>query len=131
MPGKPDAILFHSSHKEGTTIRQRIVNVQKAFGPVLGGDQFTELGPQFGGRVYSREVGGQWYLATLHHGDTLLYPNDHDKAKQPRYDWEVQPDGTRHGYLKDRPAGGPESQKTRVEPEPLVKAVAPSVKLGK
>jgi|GEM_PF-6091434 len=102
---KPDAILYSEQLKTGGNIRERVRNIQTQLGPRLGGDQFTTLGPNAGGRVYSRDVGGGWYLATLRPDDTLNYPNDHELAKQPRYKWEEQPDGTRHGYLLEKAEG--------------------------
>ncbi|WP_422932037.1 hypothetical protein [Singulisphaera sp. PoT] len=96
---RPDAILFHSSFKKGDRSIDRTTHVQRQLGPRLGGDQHTCLGPKFGGRVYSRDVGGGWYLATLNPDDTLNFPIDHDFAMRPRYRWEDQPDGTRHGFL--------------------------------
>lgn len=95
----PDAVLYHESMKRGATSAQRLQAIQKVLGPRLGGSNVTSLGPQFGGRVYSRDVGGGWYLATLSAGDTLLFPTDHDYARMPRYRWEDQPDGTKHGWL--------------------------------
>jgi hypothetical protein len=95
----PDAILFPDSLKRGKSSLDRTAYVQRTLGPVLGGKDHTSLGPQHGGRVYSRDVGGGMYLATLSPEDTLLFPTDHDYARQPRYRWEDQADGTRHGFL--------------------------------
>lgn len=98
MPN-PDAILFPETLKRGKSSLDRTTHVQKTLGPILGGKEITTLGAQHGGRVYSRDVGGGMYLATLSPSDTLLFPSDHDYARQPRYRWEDQPDGTKHGFL--------------------------------
>lgn len=95
----PDAILFPGSLKKGKSSLDRTTYVQKILGPILGGKEITSLGAQFGGRVYSRDVGGEMFLATLAAEDTLLFPTDHEYARQPRYRWEDQADGTKHGFL--------------------------------
>jgi hypothetical protein len=100
MPdAKPDAVLFPAALKRGATSAARLQHIQTTLGPRLGGDRHTELGPDHGGRIHSRDVGGGWYLATLDPADTLNFPHDHDRAGMPRYRWEEQPDGTRHGWL--------------------------------
>lgn len=97
--GNPDAILYRAQHKVGSSSIRRATHVQQTFGPLLGGSAHTSLGPAHGGRVYSRSVGGGWWMASLAHDDTLLFATDHDHARMPRYRWEDQPDGTRHGWL--------------------------------
>lgn len=96
MPeGKPAAVLFTDSYKQGNSVLNRLVHLQETLGPVLGG------------RVYSRQVGWGRWLATLAPEDTLLFPTTHDRAGQERYRWEDQPDGTRYGYLvEDQPDAG-------------------------
>ena len=98
-PRKPDAILFPDTLKRGKSSLDRTTHVQRTLGPILGGNQHTSLGAAHGGRVYSRDVGGGFYLATLSADDTLLFPSGHDYARTPRYRWEDQPDGTKHGFL--------------------------------
>jgi hypothetical protein len=31
--------------------------------------------------------------------DTILFPKDHERDGQPRYRWELQPDGAEFGFL--------------------------------
>lgn len=96
---KPDAVLYHTSLKQGRSSVDRARHIQMLVGPILGGTKVTQLGARYGGRVHSSEVGDGWYLATLDPDDSLLFPTTHDYARQPRYRWEDQPDGTRHGWL--------------------------------
>lgn len=86
--GKPDAVWYEEGYKRGDTAPARLGHVQETLGPILGG------------RVYSRQVGGGRWLATLSPQDTLLYPKLHARAGQERYRWEDQPDGTKHGFLE-------------------------------
>lgn len=96
---RPDAVLWHESAKRGSSSAERVRHTQRMVGPVLGGTNYTALGPGFGGRVHSSDVGGGWYLSTLDPDDSLLFPTTHEFARQPRYRWVDQPDGTRHGWL--------------------------------
>jgi hypothetical protein len=98
-PKKPDAVLFPDTFKKGKSSLDRTTHVQRELGPRLGGSDHTSLGAAHGGRVYSRDVGGGMFLATLSPEDTLLFPSGHDHARRPRYRWEDQPDGTKHGFL--------------------------------
>jgi hypothetical protein len=52
-------------------------------------------------RAYVRLADGTHHFCTGNPHDTIYFPTDHDRAGQPRYGWEPQPDGSRHGYLVD------------------------------
>lgn len=95
----PDAILYPGNAKRGRTQVDRATWVQKVLGPRLGGKDFTSLGPEHGGRVYSRDVGDGWFLATLNPDDTMFFAISHEYARHDRYRWEDQEDGTRNGFM--------------------------------
>ncbi len=52
-----------------------------------------------GERAYIRLQGNGKLFVTKSIFDTILFAKDHGRDGQPRYRWEVQPDGAEFGYL--------------------------------
>lgn len=87
-----DAVLFGAGFATGLTHANRLHSA------------FDKLEPLLGGQPHVRGVGGGRYLATRSPHDTLLYPDGHERARQPRYAWTDGPDGVRYGCLIDEGA---------------------------
>lgn len=91
----PDALMFPEGRKQGVRMVDRVASIADAAEPLLGVDRAR------GERAYIRLQGNGKLFITKSIYDTILFPKDHDRGGQPRYRWELQPDGIELGYLLD------------------------------
>lgn len=94
---KPDAYLYHESLKRGRTMVERLTNDRQRLGTPTGQQAWS-----------TRGIGNGWWFATPKASDSFLFPIDHPRAKEPRYDWEDMEEGLKRGFLKpDEPEPTP------------------------
>ena len=89
----PDALLIPESTRSGGRIADRVGSICAVAEPLLGIDRAT------GGRAWIRKQRGGQLFITASPDDTLFFACDHARAGQSRYRWELQPDGSRWGWL--------------------------------
>ena len=118
MPDKlpADAIMMDESKKTGSTSWGRIDSLCSIAEPLLGLDKAK------GQTAWIRRQPGGKVFVTGSPTDTIYYPNDHDKAGQPRYGWVVSTadPGIELGYLLDKAAPEPTP-----EPAPADAVITP------
>ena len=71
----------------------RIASIADIAEPILNVDRAQ------GDRAYIRLQGNGKLFISKSIFDTIFFPKDHPRDGQPRYQWEVQPDGAEFGYL--------------------------------
>ena len=91
--GKPDALMLPEDRKRGTRMVDRVASIADIAEPVLDVDRTR------GERAYIRLQGHGKLFISKSTFDTILFPKDHPRDGQPRYRWELQPDGAEFGYL--------------------------------
>jgi len=73
----------------------RVASIADIAEPILGIDRAR------GERAYIRlQPNGKLFISP-NVLDTILFPKDHERDGQPRYRWNLQPDGSEFGYLAD------------------------------
>lgn len=85
----PDAFLFHNSLKVGATVPDRLASIRQRLG--------TPPSPE---HWFTYDVGGGWSIAVPGIRDSLLYPKDHPRSGESRYDWVDAEPTLKCGYLK-------------------------------
>jgi hypothetical protein len=101
-PPTPDALILKESVKRGTRFINRVNSIADIAEPILGVDRSRNE------RAYIRQQPqGKLFITKSIH-DTLLFPKWHDRENEERYRWEVQPDGSKFGYLVDGATPGGE-----------------------
>ena len=89
----PDALMLSEDRKRGARMVDRVASIADVAEPILKVDRAR------GERAYIRLQGNGKLFVTKSIIDTILFPKDHERDGQPRYHWELQPDGSEFGYL--------------------------------
>jgi hypothetical protein len=89
----PDALMLPEDRKRGTRMVDRVASVADIAEPILEVDRAR------GERAYIRLQGNGKLFVSKSTFDTIFFPKDHQRDGQPRYRWELQPDGAEFGYL--------------------------------
>ena len=85
--------MLPANRKRGARLVDRVVSIADIAEPILAVDRAR------GERAYIRLQGNGKLFISKALSDTILFPKDHIRDGQPRYRWEVQPDGAEFGYL--------------------------------
>jgi hypothetical protein len=93
MDRKPDALMLPEDRKYGSRMVDRVASIADIAEPFLDVDRDR------GDRAYIRLQGNGKLFVSKSIFDTILFPKDHQRDGQPRYRWELQPDGAEFGYL--------------------------------
>lgn len=91
--GVPDALMLPEDRKRGARMVDRIASIADIAEPILQVDRGR------GERAYIRLQGNGKLFISKAIVDTICFPKDHAREGQPRYRWELQPDGSELGYL--------------------------------
>ena len=91
--GVPDALMLPEGRKQGTRMVDRVASISGIAEPLLQVDRAR------GERAYIRLQGNGKLFVSKSIVDTILFPKDHPRDGQPRYRWELQPDGAEFGFL--------------------------------
>lgn len=86
---KPDAVLVPKDYRRTGEPVGDIQALNAEFAPILDVP-----------RLYWSDVGGVKRFGYATPPQTILFPIEHLKEKQPRYDWIDRGDGVEFGYLK-------------------------------
>ena len=89
----PDALMLPEGRKQGTRMVDRVASISGIAEPLLQVDRAR------GERAYIRLQGNGKLFVSKSMLDTILFPKDHQRDGQPRYRWELQPDGAEFGFL--------------------------------
>jgi hypothetical protein len=89
----PDALMLSEDRKCGSRMVDRVASIADIAEPLLEVDRAR------GERAYIRLQGNGKLFVSKSIVDTILFPKDHLRDGQPRYRWELQPDGAEFGYL--------------------------------
>jgi hypothetical protein len=89
----PDALFLPETLKRGGRMIDRVASIADIAEPLLGVDRTR------GERAYIRLQGNGKLFITKSVTDTIYFPKGHVREGQPRYRWELQPDGAEFGYL--------------------------------
>jgi hypothetical protein len=89
----PDALMLPEGRKQGTRMVDRVASIADI------AERFLEVDRARGERAYIRLQGNGKLFVSKSIFDTILFPKDHQRDGQPRYRWELQPDGAELGYL--------------------------------
>jgi hypothetical protein len=89
----PDALFLPEDRKRGTRMVDRVASIADIAEPLLAVDRTR------GERAYIRLQGNGRLFITKSVTDTIYFPKSHPREGQPRYRWELQPDGAEFGYL--------------------------------
>jgi hypothetical protein len=89
----PDALMLPEGHKRGRRMVERVASIADIAEPLLQVDRTR------GERAYIRLQGNGKLFVSKSIFDTILFPRDHHRDSQPRYRWELQPDGAEFGFL--------------------------------
>jgi hypothetical protein len=89
----PDALMLSDDRKRGARMIDRVASIADIAEPLLRVDRAG------GERAYIRLQGNGKLFISKSIVDTILFPKDHPREGQPRYRWELQPDGSEFGYL--------------------------------
>ena len=89
----PDALMLPEGRKQGTRMVDRVASIAGIAEPLLQVDRAR------GERAYIRLQGNGKLFVSKSMLDTILFPKDHQRDGQPRYRWELQPDGAEFGFL--------------------------------
>ncbi len=85
--------MLPQDRKQGARMVDRVASIADIAEPLLGIDRAR------GERAYIRlQPNGKLFI-TPSVLDTILFPRDDRRDGQPRYRWELQPDGVEFGYL--------------------------------
>jgi hypothetical protein len=90
---RPDALMLAEERKCGTRMVDRVASIADIAEPLLEVDRAR------GERAYIRLQGNGKLFISMSIVDTIFFPKGHDRDGQPRYRWELQPDGAEFGYL--------------------------------
>jgi hypothetical protein len=93
MDRKPDALMLAEDRKYGSRMVDRVASIADIAEPLLEVDRAR------GERAYIRLQGNGKLFVSKSIFDTLFFPKDHERDGQPRYRWQLQPDGAEFGYL--------------------------------
>jgi hypothetical protein len=93
MDGKPDALMLPEDRKSGSRMVDRVTSIADIAEPLLEVDRAR------GERAYIRLQGNGKLFVSKSIFDTIFFPKDHQRDGQPRYRWDLQPDGAEFGYL--------------------------------
>jgi hypothetical protein len=91
----PDALMLPEDRKRGARMVDRVASIADVAERVLKVDRAR------GDRAYIRLQNNGKLFVSKSIFDTILFPKDHERDGQPRYRWELQPDGAEFGYLVD------------------------------
>ena len=91
--GNPDALMLPEDRKRGARMVDRVASIADIAEPLLEVDRAR------GERAYIRLQGNGKLFISKSIFDTIFFPKDHARDGQPRYRWELQPDGSEFGYL--------------------------------
>jgi hypothetical protein len=89
----PDALMLPADRKTGARMVDRVASIADIAEPLLNVDRAS------GERAYIRLQGNGKLFISKSIFDTLFFPKNHPRDGQPRYRWELQPDGMEFGYL--------------------------------
>jgi hypothetical protein len=89
----PDALMLPEGRKQGTRMVDRVASIAGIAEPLLQVDRAR------GERAYIRLQGNGKLFVSKSIFDTIVFPKDHQRDGQPRYRWELQPDGAEFGFL--------------------------------
>jgi hypothetical protein len=89
----PDALMLPEDRKRGARMIDRVASIADIAEPIL------EVDRAGGERAYIRLQGNGKLFISKSIVDTIFFPRDHAREGQPRYRWELQPDGSEFGYL--------------------------------
>ena len=89
----PDALMLSEDRKCGARMVDRVASIADIAEPLLAVERAR------GERAYIRLQGNGKLFVSKSIFDTILFPKDHQRDGQPRYRWELQPDGAEFGYL--------------------------------
>jgi hypothetical protein len=89
----PDALMLPEDRKRGARMIERVASIADIAEPIL------EVDRAGGERAYIRLQGNGKLFISKSIVDTIFFPRDHAREGQPRYRWELQPDGSEFGYL--------------------------------
>jgi hypothetical protein len=89
----PDALMLPEGRKQGTRMVDRVTSIAGIAEPLLQVDRAR------GERAYIRLQGNGKLFVSKSVFDTIVFPKDHQRDGQPRYRWELQPDGAEFGFL--------------------------------
>jgi hypothetical protein len=89
----PDALFLPEALKRGGRMIDRVASIADVAEPLLGVNRAR------GERAYIRLQGNGKLFITKSVTDTIYFPKSHLRECQPRYRWELQPDGAEFGYL--------------------------------
>jgi hypothetical protein len=92
---RPDALMMPQENKSGARMVDRVTSIADIAEPLL------ELDRSRGERAYIRLQGAGELFISASVLDSILFPKDHARDGQPRYRWEMQPNGIRFGFLVD------------------------------
>jgi hypothetical protein len=90
--------MLPANLKRGTRLVDRVASIADIAEPLLAVDRTR------GERAYIRLQGNGKLFISKSLTDTILFPKNHECEGQPRYRWELQPDGSEHGYRAPDPA---------------------------
>lgn len=90
----PDALFIPESTKRGRTLWERLNSILDIAEPMLGVDRSK------GDRAYIRRQDNGWLFITRNPEDTIYYPLNTPRQRQPRYIWIDGSDGIRRGYIQ-------------------------------
>jgi hypothetical protein len=85
--------MLSEDRKRGARMVDRIASIADIAEPILDVDRAR------GDRAYIRLQGNGKLFISKSIFDTIFFPKDHPRDGQPRYLWELQPDGAEFGYL--------------------------------
>jgi hypothetical protein len=91
--GPPDALMLPEDRKRGARMVDRVASIADIAEPVLKVDRTR------GERAYIRLQSNGKLFVSKSTFDTIFFPKGHPRDGQPRYHWELQPDGSEFGYL--------------------------------
>jgi hypothetical protein len=93
MNPNPDALMLPQDRKQGARMVDRVASIADIAEPLLGIDRNR------GERAHIRLQPNAKLFITANVHDTIFFPRDDRRDGQPRYRWELQPDGAEFGYL--------------------------------
>jgi hypothetical protein len=89
----PDALMLPEDRKRGSRMIDRVASIADVAEPLL------QVNRARGERAYIRLQGNGKLFISRSIVDTILFPKGHEREGQPRYRWDLQPDGSEFGYL--------------------------------